>query len=185
LHGAAFTSQIWKTLGTLQLVAAFGQLAIAIDLPGWGHSTNSRLTSEESRKNFLTLLFNELNITKPILITPSMSGVYSMPFIMEPQSETCKERINGLIALAPTATNVYSHAQFHRCDAKTYIVIGENDKNIGLFALANLKNMPNRKIFIMRNSSHACYKDQPTFWNEIIYHYNKEIIKRVDDSSHF
>lgn len=34
LHGQAFTSDTWLTLGTLGLVAAMGYSFVAVDLPG-------------------------------------------------------------------------------------------------------------------------------------------------------
>ena len=34
LHGAAFTSETWSKLGTLQLISSFGYRAVALDLPG-------------------------------------------------------------------------------------------------------------------------------------------------------
>lgn len=38
LHGAAFTSKIWKDTRTLQLLASLGHHAIAVDLPGYGRT---------------------------------------------------------------------------------------------------------------------------------------------------
>ena len=34
LHGASSSSEIWQQLGTMQLVAAQGHKAVAVDLPG-------------------------------------------------------------------------------------------------------------------------------------------------------
>ncbi len=34
LHGAAFSSETWKTLGTINYIAAFGYKVVAVDLPG-------------------------------------------------------------------------------------------------------------------------------------------------------
>ena len=36
LHGQAFTSQNWLDLGTLNYLAAMGNRAVAIDIPGEG-----------------------------------------------------------------------------------------------------------------------------------------------------
>ena len=36
LHGAAFSSETWRELGTLQTLAALGYTAVAVDMPGPG-----------------------------------------------------------------------------------------------------------------------------------------------------
>lgn len=37
LHGAAFSSETWEKLGTLQYLSAMGHRAVAIDVPGVGY----------------------------------------------------------------------------------------------------------------------------------------------------
>lgn len=34
LHGASSSSEVWVKIGTMQLIAAMGHTAVAIDLPG-------------------------------------------------------------------------------------------------------------------------------------------------------
>ena len=92
LHGASFTAQTWQDLGTLSFCAEQGYYAIAIDLPGFGQS--SAMTMDPG--NFIKALLENLNCASPIIVSPSMSGQYSLPHVIQHPN-----LIRGLVAVAP------------------------------------------------------------------------------------
>jgi abhydrolase domain-containing protein 14 len=77
LHGASFSSQTWKEIGTLAALAKAGYLAYAVDLPALGKSAEARIPTE----TWLGNLLNTLQIEKPVVVSPSMGGRYAQPGI--------------------------------------------------------------------------------------------------------
>ena len=77
LHGASFDSGTWEELGTLQKLADAGYRAIAIDLPGFGKSKTLRAAPN----TFLAELLPKLEIGRPVVVSPSMSGRFSFPLL--------------------------------------------------------------------------------------------------------
>ena len=45
-----------------------------------------------------------------------MSGAYSIPYIMGAKPIECTNRVQGFVPVAPTGTEAYTHAQWHRCE---------------------------------------------------------------------
>jgi len=82
---------------------------------GWAESKDVTL-SEPNKDRFLTALFKELKVERPLLISASMSGSYVLPYMMLPDSGTCSERVSAFVPLAPVSTARFSHAQYHRCE---------------------------------------------------------------------
>ena len=79
LHGASFDSGTWQELGTLDRLADGGYRAVAIDLPGYGRSKSARVDPGE----FLAELLPMLDIGRPVVVSPSMSGNFSFPLVLE------------------------------------------------------------------------------------------------------
>lgn len=80
LHGQAFTSETWLKLGTLQILAALGYRTVAVDAPGFGKSPEAAISD---RGEFLNLLIEKLNLQKCIIISPSYSGLYTLPYLVK------------------------------------------------------------------------------------------------------
>ena len=171
LHGMSYTSETWEKLGSLQLVAALGHRAIAVDLPGWGESANWPADKKINNADYIHSLLKLFNVTKAIIVTPSMSGSYSIPYMMTPSPSTCTDRLRGIITIAPTKTELFEHAQYFQCQLPALVVFGSKDKNLGLVSLSNLRNMPNKEIWEVTGAGHPAYLDKPQDWNKLLYYY--------------
>lgn len=94
LHGASFTSQTWADIGTLDALSEAGCLVYAVDLPGYGRSERTRVSAE----TWLREVLDAAPVQKPVVVSPSMSGRFSLPLLTsEP------ERLSGFVAVAPVA----------------------------------------------------------------------------------
>lgn len=105
LHGQAFTSQNWFELGTLSNLAAWGHRAVAIDLPGYGKSDPASSSVKENPAEFLSDFIDSLKLLSGgavVIISPSMSGQFSLPFLC-----SHPEKVKGYIPVAPVATETY------------------------------------------------------------------------------
>jgi abhydrolase domain-containing protein 14 len=94
LHGAAFDSGTWEKLGTLSVLAGAGFRAVAVDLPGFGGSKGARVAPD----HFLEKLMPALGLDRVVIVSPSMSGLFSFPYVL-----VHPKRVAGFVPVAPAA----------------------------------------------------------------------------------
>lgn len=164
LHGQSFTSKTWEDLGTMTLLSLHGYRTVALDLPGYGESPDSELVkTDKGRIDFLLHTMKTLEIKNPVLISPSMSGHFSLPFLMQHS-----EKIKGFVPIAPTGTKNYTTDQYSKIKTPTLIVYGELDTNLGTQSLMNLSGLPHHSIVALAGAKHACYLDKPKEFHEAL-----------------
>lgn len=150
LHGASWNSQTWEDIGTLRFLAEKGYQAIALDLPGYG--TSERIS--ESKELFLNDFLEELNFKKPIVVSPSMSGIYSLPLVVSHW-----DNLRGFVAVAPVSISKYSK-QLKGIELPTLAIWGSNDHIVPVKqADLLLTIMPKTQKVILANAGHRCYLD--------------------------
>jgi abhydrolase domain-containing protein 14 len=160
LHGASFQAKTWQDIGTLQELASAGYRAYAIDLPGHGQTRRFRVEAER----FLEDVLEGLEVDRPVVVSPSMSGAYALPLVTGHPS-----RVAGYVAVAPVAIDRYRD-RLERITAPTLAIWGENDRVVPQEHADLLVDsaLHARKV-IIPGAGHASYmNDAQTFHRELL-----------------
>lgn len=104
------------------------------------------------RDSFLLTLIESLNLDGPILVSPSMSGGYSLPLLVKRP-----DKLRGFVAVAPVNLPQFME-QLTGVTVPTLAIWGSNDPIVRVNQADELiKRMPNAKKVILTNAGHACY----------------------------
>ncbi len=165
LHGARFSSKTWKKLGTLSLLSKAGYHAIAMDLPGFGSSERTEL----SRKDFLEAFLHAKGLSKVAIVSPSMSGSFSLPFVA-----SHPESVWAFVPVAPASIPRYKKV-LEGSRVPCLVIWGEKD---GVFPVEGAKKLAqlfsDARILVLQGASHPCYLDQPDrFHQEMLQFFTK------------
>jgi pimeloyl-ACP methyl ester carboxylesterase len=159
LHGASFSAQTWQELGTLAFLAEQGYRAVAVDLPGFGRSEKVVGTPQA----FLLKLLQRLNLKQPVLVSPSMSGKYSLPVVAN-----YPEKLAGFVPVAPVGIPTLEK-QLQDIELPTLAIWGSNDRIVPVEQADRLGQlMPNAAKLILENAGHACYMHAPAEFQQAL-----------------
>lgn len=160
LHGAAFRAETWRETGTLADLAQHGYRALAIDLPGHGESPRSAVQPEQ----WLGKLLDALEVQRPVIVSPSMSGRFSLPLVTSQP-----DRLAGFVAVAPVGIAAHRDG-LKGITTPTLAIWGEKDRTVPR-AHADLlvKEAKQARKVIVPGAGHASYMDDAkTFHAELL-----------------
>jgi pimeloyl-ACP methyl ester carboxylesterase len=152
LHGARFSSETWRTLGTIDRLARASYHVVALDLPGYGRSEVTPVETD----SFLAEVMAALGIERAAIVSPSLSGQYSFPLVVR-----SPEKVTGFVPIAPAGSEKYLRV-LKKVKVKALVIWGEKDEVIPVEdsdALAAA--MEDSKRIILKDASHPCYLDRP------------------------
>jgi abhydrolase domain-containing protein 14 len=159
LHGARYSAETWRELGTLAVLAERGYRAVALDLPGFGASDPVAAPADQ----FLAAALPRLGLERPVVVAPSMSGRFALPLVaLHP------ELVSGLVAVAPAGIDEQSSA-LAGAQVPVLLVWGEGDTVVPLAQGRALERLlPRAQLLVLDGASHACYLDQPGAFHEFL-----------------
>lgn len=77
-------------------------------LPGFGNSAPSKeARTEAGRAELLERVLRDLEVQNAVLVSPSLSGRYALPFLMRDHHQ-----LHGFVPIAPASTQNYTQEQF-------------------------------------------------------------------------
>ncbi|GFR76670.1 abhydrolase domain-containing protein 14B [Elysia marginata] len=168
LHGAAFSSQNWVDIKTLDHVANWGYRSIAIDLPGKGKTADTISTAHYV--DFLSAFIQAMGMTKIVIVSPSMSGGYALPYLFN-DPKTSTDRAVGYVPVAPVQTSAF-RKQYPESQLPTLIVYGTKD-SMAETVLNDLSLLPKHEAAPIEGAGHACYMNNPEAFHKVLYHFLK------------
>jgi pimeloyl-ACP methyl ester carboxylesterase len=152
LHGASFTSETWRELGTIDLVASRGLRAVAVDLPGFGRST----AVDVPRDVLLGKLIPALGLERPVVLAASMSGGFVLPLVAHDPSS-----VGGLVLVAPAGSAEIAKA-LEGTDLPLLVVWGTEDSIFPVSqADALAASVPGARKLVLEGARHPAYLDRP------------------------
>lgn len=169
LHGAAFDSGTWEKLGTLGVLAEAGFRAVAIDLPGYGASKSAHADPS----SFLAKLILALDLARPVIVSPSMSGRFSLPYL-----EARPDRVAGFVPVAPVGAAGFA-SRVSACGVPALVVWGERDRVFPASQAPKLaKAFTTAEVLILPGASHPAYLDQPELFHRELLAFAKRVASR-------
>uniref|UniRef100_A0A9L0SAK5 Abhydrolase domain containing 14B n=1 Tax=Equus caballus TaxID=9796 RepID=A0A9L0SAK5_HORSE len=130
--------------------------------PGLGRSKEAAAPApigELVPSSFLGAVVDALDLGPPVVISPSLSGMYSLPFLTAPGSQ-----VRGYVPVAPICTDKIRAADYASVKTSALIVYGDQDP-MGQTSFEHLKQLPNHRVLVMEGAGHPCYLDKPEEWH--------------------
>eukprot|EP00798_Chlamydomonas_sp_ICE-L_P020340 gene20340-27102_t len=178
LHGMKFSSENWVQLGTLKMLRENGFKPMAVDLPGYGKTRRLPYSDNNMRAEFVRSAFEAMGVANltgngGMLVTPSMSGKYAIPYL-----DRFGRELKGWLAIAPLGVKNWGGPweDTHR-RVKLMAMYGEQDPMVeDASILTKLFSTSQKKI--VPGAGHACYMDKPDIFHDMIKGFAQECFKK-------
>ncbi|NWR48998.1 ABHEA protein, partial [Regulus satrapa] len=140
-------------------------------VPGYGDSPPVEMAvTAQGRMTFLDHVLRELGMQRPVLVSPSMSGRFALPFLM-----AHGDRLAGFVPIAPVGTKDYTAEQYRQVQTPTLILYGDRDTGLAPQALQNLQHLPEHRGTVLLGAGHACYLDKPKEFHQALLGFLRQL----------
>lgn len=164
LHGASFRATTWVETGTHELLCSEGIPSLSVDLPGFGDSSRFDHDPVQLMDDLARYVAADV-----IVVSPSMSGTYSLPWLA-----TNPAAAAGFVPVAPVATGSWqTPAGFA---VPTLGIWGSEDSIVPVSAgQALIDSIDGATLEVIEGGGHAVYMTHPEQFHDVFLTFVKEI----------
>jgi abhydrolase domain-containing protein 14 len=182
LHGQSYSSRIWDDRKILDPVAAAGWRAVSVDLPGYGDTPERGDEGDDGagRGAWLRDLIDELGGPgRVVVVSPSMSGAYSLPYLEEFPSD----ELLGFVPVAPVGIDDFERPT-DAAPISTMAVWGSEDPAYTEERADHLLSQMRApegaaQVQLIEGAGHACYDDEPIEFTSILLSFLRSLDQRA------
>lgn len=173
LHGAKFSSSTWEKIGTIRILTEEGYRVIAPDLPG-GKGQSVLDGVEDSPESLLNAILTTYSVTRPIILAPSMSGRYALPYLIK-----YPNAVRAFIPVAPTIPPLFNVSRVNAVNINGFpslVIWGQND-TLGRERSKIFKEFKGKNDLLeIPRASHPCYLDEPGIFHSALLSFLKDVL---------
>ncbi|XP_028415000.1 uncharacterized protein LOC114538075 [Dendronephthya gigantea] len=172
LHDSDQDSRIWLSTGTLYSLGIQGHRVVALDLPGYGKSTNISEpgTSLERLKLLASFMFTVSPKGPRVLVSAGESGLYSVPIVI-----SASVMLKGVVFVSTAHTGKFPASNYENVHLPALVIHGENDNSAFLKVfLESMKHLSEAERISLEQSGRYCYIEKPDHFHRLL---NKFLLK--------
>eukprot|EP01025_Chloroclados_australasicus_P041890 TRINITY_DN4467_c0_g1_i7.p2 TRINITY_DN4467_c0_g1~~TRINITY_DN4467_c0_g1_i7.p2 ORF type:complete len:205 (+),score=33.91 TRINITY_DN4467_c0_g1_i7:157-771(+) len=168
LHGKMFSIATWEELNTLNVLKEAGYKVFALDLPGYGRSKELSL-GDVNPTDFMNEIIVNVGEGKVILVTPSMSGMYGIPYI-----NAGAKGLGAWVPVAPIEIPTLNPPDDVKQHLRVLAYYGSEDGRIGDVATLEQQFNSFSKV-IVPEGPHPVYLKDPELWHKTLIELAQEL----------
>ncbi|KFV18774.1 Alpha/beta hydrolase domain-containing protein 14A, partial [Tauraco erythrolophus] len=137
-------------------------------VPGYGDSPPvETVATAQGRVAFLDHVLQELSMRRPVLVSPSMSGRFALPFLLARW-----EQLAGFVPIAPVGTKDYAAEQYQQVQVRWVVGLLR-----GPWVLVSLIGQPavGQRVAVVPDAGHACYLDKPEDFHQALLGFLRQL----------
>lgn len=158
LHGPLQSSAIWAIQGTLQLLAAAGYSATAIDLPSLGPDSSNPCVEDTQLRCIITII-QALGLHKPLIVAPGLSASLALDV-----AASAEEFGAGALLISPQLPP-NSSFPFHSLRRSRLPMLALSGPSSSSEVLSTLGEMSNAQVFRLPSE-----EDEPHIFQRRLFH---------------
>ncbi|KAK8746652.1 hypothetical protein OTU49_017123 [Cherax quadricarinatus] len=105
-----------------------------------------------------------------VVVSPSFSGVYSLPLLALQSHE-----LDGFVPIAVDATDEIPVQFLQNLMVPTLIISGEKDQGLGHTSRDDLLNIPSSQHVEIPGAKHPAYLDDPILFHTLLYNFINQV----------